>query len=311
MVVNDRIILTIDGIEQNIEDILNIKFIDKIGSESDRITVKVKPHFPRPARNAKVELTFQTFRGTKLIEEMPCGLFHVQKTSRSNNNDLSFSATGVAFNDQQKQKLSNHYKDTKLSNIVSIVAKRLGHEVKFQTEDILIKSLLQTNETDINFLTRISKDYNVLFSIKNDFIYFVNKDHEELPVRTIDINKTKSPLISHSSKKFYKSSIASWHDIESGKIIEAKVGEGTPVLKFKGHFKTLEEAKLKAQAKLIDENKGIVTGSFSNRGIALYAGTKINITESYNGEDDGIYSVKECSHSWSKPGWTVNVQIEN
>jgi len=310
--VKDTVELKIGGELVNIEDILSLSFNDCAGSKSDKVSLKVVPSFPRPAPNTKLELTFKSFVNDELKESLECGLFHTQTVTRSNNKTLSFSATGVEFNEKQKEKLSNNYKDTKLSNIVDIVAKRLGHSVKFKTLDPTIKSLLQTNETDINFLERIAKQYNVTFSIKNDIIYFVNKDDETLPETTINIEHCESSSIKHTTKTYYQSCECSWHDVDQGKLLVVTYGDGTPCLKVKGAFKDDRDAKIKAQAKLLQANKGTVQGSFSNRGIALYAGTKVNVTGTYESEDDGVYSVESCTHTWSRSdGWVTDVEIQN
>ena len=294
------------------KDILSISFNDKAGSKSDKVTLTVKPDFVRPAPNTKIELEFKTFKDDKVITSLDCGLFHIQTVTRINNKSLSITATGVEFNEKQKDKISYHYVDTKLSNIVKIVAKRLGHDTNFKTDDLTIKSLHQTNETDINFLERLADDYNVLFSIKNDVLYFVNKDDATLPKNTIDINKCSSSSIKHSSKTYYNSCVASWHDLDAGKLVSVTVESGTPVLKIKGAYKDTTEAKLKAKAKLLQTNKGIIKGSFSSRGLSLYAGTKVNLINTYNNEDDAVYSVESCNHTWSATsGWVSNVEIEN
>lgn len=310
--VSDTIELKISGKRVPVSDILSLSFNDKAGSKSDTVNIKFKPNFVRPAPNTKIELKFKTFKDDKLITSLDCGLFHVQTVTRSNNKALSITATGVEFNEKQKDKISHHYIDTKLSNILSIVAKRLGHEINFKTDDLTIKSLNQTNETDINFLERLANDYNVLFSIKNDVIYFVNKDDATLPKNTIDINKCSSSSIKHSSKTYYNSCIASWFDKDAGKLISVSVFDGTPVLKIKGTYQDKTEAELKAKAKLLQTNKGIIKGSFSSRGLSIYAGTKVEIINTYNNEDDAVYSIESCNHSWSSTsGWVTGVEIEN
>jgi len=310
--VNDEIVLKIDGEAIDMKNIISLSFDDSAGVKSDKVSVKVMPDFKRPAPSAKLEVIFRTVKNGDTADELNCGLFHVQTVNRSNNKALSFTATGVEFNEKQKVKLSNHYNDTKLSSIVNIVGARLGHKVKFQTKDVSIKSLNQTNESDINFLERIAKDYNVLFSIKNDYIYFVNKDDEALPVSRIDVSTCSSSSIKHSSKTYYNSCEARFHNIDENKLITVKVGGGTPTIKIERAFKDKIDAKIKAEAKLNSINKGIIKGSLSLKGQSIYAGTKTELFNTYNKEDDGVYSVENAKHSWSRSsGWTTSVELEN
>jgi len=308
----DVIELTIDGEIVAIKNVLSLSFNDSAGVKSDKVSLKVLPNFSKPTPSTKLELIFKTLQNGEVIEELNCGLFHVQTVTRTNNKALSISATGVEFNDKQKEKISHHYVDTKLSSIVNIVADRLGHKVKFQTADPQIKSLNQTNESDINFLERISKNYNVLFSIKNDFIYFVNKNDEALPVSKIDVSLCSSSSLKHSTKTYYKSCEASFHSIDEAKILKVTVGDGTPVIKIQSAYKDEDDAKLKAQAKLDSINKGTVKGSLSLKGQSVYAGTKVELFNTYEGEDDGLFSVESCTHAYSHGnGWTTSVELEN
>jgi phage protein D len=308
----DTIELMIDGKEVAIENVLSLSFSDEVGIKSDKVTLSVLPNFPKPKPSAKVELVLKSLKNDTVVEELNCGLFHVQTVTRTNNKALSITATGVEFNEKQKDKISHHYVDTKLSSIVKIVADRLGHKVKFQTTDTQIKSLNQTNESDINFLERISKDYNVFFSIKNDFIYFINRDDEALPVTKIDVSKCSSSSLKHSTKTYYNSCEASWHDLDGGKTVKVTVGDGTPVIKIKSAYQDEEDAKAKAEAKLKSINKGTVKGSLSLKGCAVYAGTKVDLFNTYNNEDDGLFSVESCNHSYNRSdGWSTSIEIEN
>lgn len=307
----DIVELTVDGKSVAIENILSLSFNDAEGVKSDKITLKVLPNFDKPAPSAKIEVIFKSLKDDEVIEELDCGLFHVQTVTRSNNKALSITATGVEFNEVQKEKISHHYVDTKLSSIVDIVAGRLGHKVKFESADPQIKSLNQTNESDIAFLERISKNYNVLFSIKNDFIYFVNKNNEDLPVSKIDVSLCSSSSLKHSTKTYYKSCEASFHSIDEAKILKVTVGNGSPVIKIQSAYKDEDDAKLKAQAKLDSINKGTVKGSLSLKGQSVYAGTKVELFNTYEGEDDGLFSVESCSHTYSRRGgWTTSLEIE-
>jgi len=310
--VNDMIELSIGGKSVKIEDILSLNFSDSAGVKSDKVSLKVMPYFPKPAPSTKLELTFKALKNGSELESLECGLFHVQTVTRSNTKDLSFSATGVEFNEKQKKKISYHYQKTKLSSIIDIVAGRLGHKVKFEADDIDIKSLNQTNESDINFLDRLSKTYNCMFSIKNDYIYFVNKDDGSLPVTKIDVSKCSSSSLKHSTKTYYKSCEASWHDTDSAKIKKVTFGDGKPVLKMRGTYIDEDDALVKAKSKLKSVNKGTVSGSLSLKGINVYAGTKVELVNTYMGEDDGVYSVVSCNHSYSRnSGWNCSIEIEN
>ena len=151
---------------------------------------------------------------------------------------------------------------------------------------------------------------NCLFSRIKLFLFYFYLN--SLPNVNIDISTCSTSTLKHTSKKHYSSCTASWHIVDTAKSTSVTVGEGDPSYEMHGSFKDAKEATVKAQAKLLDLNKGTIQGSFSSRPIAIYAGTKVNLTNTYKNEDDGIYSVKSCTHTWANgKSWTVLAEIEN
>jgi phage protein D len=304
--------LKIDGKKVDSSLISSLSFKDEIGYKSDVVTVDTLPNFTRPKPNSKVELILRTLKNDEILEELECGLFHVQTVTRKNNNSLSFSATAIEFSDAQKIKESKHYENIKLSSLIEIIGQKLGHKVVFDSDDLTIKSINQTNESALNFLQRLAEDYHTIFSIKNDYLYFVSRDSKTLPQLSLDLNMFISSSIKHSSKTYYQSCEATWHDKDKAVSKVEVVGSGKPQLKISGSYQSVEEARVKARARLALTNKGTVKASISMRGKSIYAGTKLSIKNTYNNEDDGVYSVVSCSHKYSRSGgWTVDVEMES
>ena len=300
--------LTIDGKQYFEDKVLKAIFTDKAGVKSDRLSVSLMPDVPKPKAGAVIK--FELYND--LNQYMNCGLFHVQSITRGQNKSLSFTATGIEFGTKQKKKLSKHYQNTKLSNIVNIVGKRLGHKVKFKTKDIKIKSLYQTDETDISFLDRISHDYDVLFSIKNEILFFVNKEDETHIPYEVDASKCKDITIKTSTKKLYKSCKVEHYDKNLAMWIPQETGTEQPQLKVKCTAKTKDEALAKGKSKLAQSQRGTVNGNLTSIGQELYAGTRLKLFNTYNNEDDGEYAIKTARHTYSRnAGWVVDVEFEN
>jgi len=300
--------LTIDGKQYFEDQILQASFTDKAGFKSDQLSISLMPNVPKP--NPSSVIKFELFND--LGQYMNCGLFHVQSITRGSNKALSFTATGVEFNQKQKDKKSQHYQNTKLSSIVSLVAGRLGHEAKFKTEDIDIISLYQTDETDIQFLDRIAKDYDVLFTIKNDIAFFVNKEDESHPVYAVNAEKCMSITVKTSTKKVYKSCKVEYYDKKLAMWIPQTTSGDQPQLKVKCEAKSEAEALAKGKSKLAQAQRGTVSGNLETIGQELYAGTRLRLYDTYNHEDDGEYSIETARHTYSRSsGWVVDVEFEN
>ena len=304
--VKEWYILLIDG--NVINNALSLSFEDSAGTKSDRVVINLPPNAIRPKPYAEIELSLFNSSG----DVLKCGKFYVQSVARVNNKSLTITATGVKFSEEHKKKKSYNYQNTKLSSIVNMVAKRLKCKVKFTVQDTKIESLYQTQESDINFLYRLAEEYNALFSIKNNYVYFVSRLDNSLPVTIIDVTKASSINITHSARTFYKSVEAVFYDAKKAKNTKVKVGQGGPTLQIKGAFKNKQDAQIKAKRKLEAVQTGTVNGYLTYKGLKIYAGTMLQLINTYNKEDDKKFYIKHCTHTFSRSsGWVVDIEFEN
>ena len=292
----------------------SINFTDEAGTQSDSIKISINGgDFKRPSTNDELKL----YLGYKNQSFFFAGTFKVQTSTRTRNQSLTISATGVDFSMELKQKKSATFQSLSLKDVCSSIAKYHGLKLKSDFDDCFIKHLLQTNESDLNFLTRLAVDYNAIFSIKNGTLIFIKRNkhnaiNKDLPVFKIDASIVENLTIKHSNKLFYKSCMAKWHDTKLNQPKSVTAGADKPVVNITGAYKDEAEALLKAEAKLSTVNKGIISGSFDMDGIEIYAGGNMELINTINGEDDGIYSIKSVKHKFSPTGgWTVGVEFEN
>ena len=300
--------------DNDVSDILkkssiSISLKDEANERADELTLKVGGEFARP--KYEDELKLYLGYGDDLIY---CGLFIVQTTTRSDNNILTINATGVNFSNTLKQKRDITYENISIKDICTQIANRNGLKIKSDFDDIYILSLAQSNESDLHFLDRLSKEFNAIFNIKNDTLIFTHKikdkkKNKELPIYTIDADEVSSISIKHSNKTLYRSCKSIWHDTKENKTKEIIVGDGEPILINKGNFKNEAEAKLKAKAKLERATQGLVSGSFTKDGEVIFAGGILNLTNTL--EDDGEYQIKTVEHNFDTNGWNITVSFEN
>jgi len=305
-------------IEANGEDVTkqlqaglsSISFSDEDGNQSDEITIKIAGDFKRPQYEDELKL-WLGYEETSLFY---CGLFLVQTTERDRFS-LTITATGADFSQALKEKRDLSYEKLSLEDIAQIVADRHGLKLKSDYEDMQITHLSQTNEGDLAFMKRLADVYNGLFSIKNDTLILMKRTKEtkksgELPVFEIDVKECSggTPNIKHANKTLYSSCTATWHDTKENAVKSVTVGNGDPILKLDGQFKTPAEAQAKAEAKLERAKRGIKSGSISMYGKEIYAGGTLKLTGA--GEDDGEYSIKSVRHSFDG-GWSMDIEIEN
>lgn len=290
------------------KNLSSISFSDEDGNQSDEITIKVAGDFKRPKYEDQIKL----WLGYEESSLFFCGLFLVQTTERDGFG-MSITATGADFSQTLKQKRDTSYEQLSIKAIAEMIAKRNGLTLKSDFDDMQITHLSQTNEADLQFMKRLATEYNALFSVKNNTLIFMkrtkdSKKSDALAVFSIDASECSSVTIKHANKTLYNSCTARWHDTKTNETKSITAGEGDPILKMEGQFKTPAEAKIKATAKLESANRGTKTGTITMYGREIYAGSVLKL--SGVGEDSGEYSIKSVNHTYSN-GWSMNIEIEN
>ena len=294
------------------KDIKSISLTDNAGTASDKLTITfTNPTYKRPKYEDEIKVWFG-YAGEPLIF---MGSFKVQTSKRSNNQVLVVTATGADFSSKLKQKHSANFENMSIKDICSLIAKKHDLNLKSDFDDIVLKHKLQTNQSDLDFLEQLAKDYNAIFSIKNNTLIFLkanqkDKINKDLPTFTFYAHEVGNLEITHSNKLYYNTCEAIWHDTDAKKKKKIKVGDGDPIYTLKGNFRDEADAKTKAEAKLAQVNKGIVKGSFNSSGREIFAGGNLELKGTINGEDDGTYSIKSVKHKLSNGDWKINVEFE-
>lgn len=310
-----KIKIVVNGADKTssiLQNLVQLSLTDYANDNSDQIEIEIAGQFKRPKSQDEIRL-YLGWDNLQLI-----GLFKVQSTKKSFKR-MTIIGTGVDFSNNFKVKRNITYEGVKIVDIVNQIANRYNLKVKCDFDDLYIKSLAQTNESDMNFLNRIAKDYNAIFNLKNDTLYFVKKIKDSeinglLPRYTIDINKCiGEPTIEHNEKTLYNSVKVSWHDTKLNDRRELTIPSdaGEPILIYKGNFVNEDEARAKATAKLQKANSAVVTGELSCEGEVIFAGGIMKLLN-VNEDDDLEYNIKSVRHTYSKRGgWLIDLNFEN
>ncbi|MDR2905265.1 MAG: hypothetical protein LBU73_04875 [Helicobacteraceae bacterium] len=290
--------LKINGAIKELGSLTALVFTDNDGEESDELSLTFCGLWKRPAYGDAIDLW---------IKGNFMGKFVVQTSERSNNNELSVTASGANFA-TLKTKRDFAYENTTLKDIAAIVAARHGLQVKSDA-DISLPYIAQQNESDSAFMARAAKDYDLLFSVKNATLLLLKRDKETLPHYTINVSECSAIRIKHTDRPQYKSALGIWHDETTNETKQITIGSGDPQLRVERRFKDEEQAKAKTEAALKVALRGAVSGSLTCAGAPIYAGGVLNLKGS--AEDDGEYSIKQVRHDVGSGGWTCEAQFEN
>ncbi len=274
---------------------ISLSLTDNAKDDADELTLTLSSKFKRPSYKDKIKV----FLGWG-NELQFAGLFFVQSTSIRDNRELTIKATGVNFNGDLKQRRNFTYLDHSLGDIAWEVSTRHDLEVRTNFNDV--RRFEQKNESDLAFLNRLAKEYNAIFNIKNNTLYFM-KQGTEVPEIAVDINRCISSDITFANRTFYKSCKAIFHDTKLNKKVSVITGEGKPVLIKQGKWHNNDDALIAAKNALKRANRGEASGNLTYRGNIYFAGSKLEL-------DKQFYEVTKVTHNISN-GWQTTLDFKS
>ena len=290
-------------------DVLTEKSSDISLELEDKAGNWLKDWYPKKGSVIKATIAYQG--------ETPlnCGLFQLD--------DFGFSfppsivtlgalATDVKLSLREKR--TEAYEKQTLKDIATKVASRHGLTVKGEIKEIAIDRCTQDNQTDLEFLVRIAKEYNYLVKIENgDLIFWTQEELDKEPTLfIIDETQIASLRVTDKREGIYKSCEISYQLAKEKEELkhtepDPNIKEGD-ILKIKDKCETKEQAIEKAKAALKKANSSQIEATMTMEGVAdLLAG--INFDLEGFGVFAGKYQVTEVTHTVTKnKGWDCRIR---
>lgn len=311
--------------EQDITQLIRDRFIslrvtDEAGWQSDTMELQIDDRdrqvvLPRHG----VQLTiFMGYRDQGLTR---MGLFTVDEV-RFNGMPDSITIRGRAanFRNTLKEQKTRSWEQVSIGDLVKTIAGE--HELEPVTSDKLkdkvIEHVDQTEESDLHFLSRLSKDYDAISKPIENRLIFVPRGEarsatgKPMPVIELDRSDLGSCSFTMADRGKYEAVIAHWHDSATGKTNPVRVGpaDSRPIYTLKGLQPDAEVAKSAATAKLQSLKRGQASGDLTLLGrpdIGAESRLKLRgIKERINGD----WIVTRAEHELSDQGLTTRLSVE-
>ena len=214
------------NITSQIEDrLLSLVVKDEAGFKSDTVEITLDD------RDNAIELPLPgapliVFMGYKETFLAPMGVFTADEVVAKGPPDrVTIRGKAVNLGGSIKEQKTRNWDDKTIEDIVGTIAGEHGLEPKVAEElkPFLYEHLDQTDESDINFLTRIAKDHDAIATVKGEALLFIGKGEGKTASGILMIPRpiTKSGELRWSmtlaSRGNFKSVEAHWHDEESGR----------------------------------------------------------------------------------------------
>lgn len=221
---------------------------------------------------------------------------------------------GAAKNTRQ-----HAWEQAPLSQIVKEVAARNGWRAVCSI-DTTIPRADQTGESDLNFLTRLARQYNATATLKErKLLVLPRADGKTASGKSLSVIQLAPTAINSYRLTFPdRGSVAAVkakaHDSKTGKKIDivnpdAPTGSSTAVHTDRHIYPNLSAAKAAARAKLASMNRQTASGSLTLRGRADLAAEKSAELKGFKQEADGVYLIESVTHHLAGQSWITSVEL--
>ena len=200
------------------------------------------------------------------------------------------------------QKTRSWPKDTSVSAVVTKIAREHGLDpfVSDAVAKIKLPHFDQSDESDLNFLLRIAKRYDVICKPAGGKLLFVKRGDIDLPNLILAKEQVSDWEMTSSTSDSAGTVIAYWHDKKGAKKKEVKVGDGEPVKRLRHTYQDEKSAYAAAQASLDQSRRGEEKLSLNLPGNPQISAempiTLLNFREGIAGD----WIVEQCTHNIDK-----------
>lgn len=250
------------------------------------------------------------------IEELPLGIFEIDEIEMSGQpEEVKIKGVSVPNNSALRgEDKSRSWEKTKLSVIGNDIATGAGMALYYDTEDVEIDRVEQSQQSDLSFLMKLCKDHGLALKISdNQIIIFDEVKYEQAkPIVTITKGQDliKSYSIKSSTRDVYCACHVKYKNAKTNEVIEYTFtlpGKKGKTLEVNEEVKSIAEAEKLAKKKLREKNKDEVTMSITLVGAFYFSASSVYEIKGF-GKFDGNYIATRANHDIGS-GYIVSMDL--
>ena len=300
--------------------LVSLSLTDQRGFESDQLDITLSDHDGRlslPTRGVELQLAIG-WKGEGLIDR---GTFIVDEVEHSGPPDVVIlRARAADMREGFPAKRSQSWHQISLQDLVSTIASRQKLEPKVSTAlaSTMIDHEDQTSESDMHFLSRLSRRFDAIATVKHGYLLFMPAG-EALTVSGAPIppvNLTRSAGDRHryviNDRDAFTGVIAYWQDMDAAERKEVLVGSDKSPKRMRETKATEVEALQEANAewKRIRRAGASFSMDLAEGRPDLYPETPVT-AEGWKGDiDDTPWIVTQVSHSITDSAYTGSINMD-
>ena len=298
--------------------LLSLRVIDEAGMKADAVEIILDDRDGKievPRTGAAISLALG-YAETTLV---PMGSYIAAEAILSGAPDqIKITGKSANMSGKLKEQKSRTWADITLKDMVASIA--ADHELTPRIADRFAEfhydSIAQTDESDLHFLGRLSKDHDALFAVKGNSLLFgtrglgLSLGGLIMPASTIyksDISSWRATLADADE---FTAVTAKWRQSSDGQVQTVKAGEGSPVKALRNVYASEAEAMAAAIAKLDELKRGGHKLDLTMPAQPhLSAESQISL-KGFKKQVDGPWSITSITHELRGGGFTSRLQAE-
>ncbi|MFD1805559.1 phage late control D family protein [Pasteurella oralis] len=306
--------------------LIEMSYTDHLEGQSDELTVRfedihgkwIRQWFPTQGDKLYAAI------GYKAAQLVDIGAFEIDEVEyQYQPATITLRALSAGMSTNQRTLKPHAYENTTLAQIVETVANRLKLKVVGEIKAIPIKRITQYQESDLQFLLQLSKEYHHSFKVVGEQLVFTAKTtlSQTPPILTIEEQDVISLSLRDKLKDTAKEVNISGYNSESKRVLKqtqkakakreditqsAKTSEDSLQIVTRGESQ--EQINARGEAALAQQNEDQQVGDITLIGNPkLVAGNSILLRNL--GVFSGKYLIKSSRHTLSKQGYTTNIEV--
>lgn len=308
----------------------SVTYTDYLSGQSDELEVELEDADGRwvrhwyPGKGDTLSLKI----GYEAAPLLPCGAFEIDEIEFAQPPaTVSIRGLATGIKKSVRTRVGRAYENTTLAAIARRIAKRNKLTLTGKIRDIRIDRVTQYQERDVEFLTRLAREYGYAFKIVGSKLVFTELAdlRDGGTVATLKATDLIAIRLHDKIKDIYQEAKVKYHDPKTKKLVVygvkgdqvTEVGQTTTstkkqsgqsasgdTLKLSTRSGSKAAAQAKAQAALDDANLQQTAGSLTVPGNPkLVAGTTFELADC--GKLSGKYLVESARHRLDRGGGYV------
>lgn len=300
--------------------LIDLRLTEKRGMEADQLDLTLSDHdgqLAMPRRGVELQL-FIGWQDEGLIDK---GTFTVDEVEHSGTPDrLTLRARSADMRGMLPGKRTQSWHRVTVSDVVNTIAKRYGLTPKIADAlgGIRIGHIDQTDESDLNFLTRLGERYDAIAAVKNGKVLFsragrsLTVSGRPLPLILLTRRDGDTHRYAQTDRDSYSGVKAYWNDVSGGKRQIAIVGSGDNAKQLRPTYASQDDAQQAAKAEWERIKRGIAEFDITlTQGRADVMPESPLRTLGFKADIDATdWVVTEVTHTLSDSGYITQAKCE-